>query len=70
MNPEERARAAKAFISNPLMKHLLATMRQEHLEAIAASPLPDVEGRSYNYTATRVIDQMMGQLEVWARTVK
>lgn len=70
MTNEERDRAAKAFLANPLMKMLLKHMRQEHLEAIAASGLPDVDGRMYNYTACRVLDGMTGQLEVWAKNAK
>lgn len=70
MNQQDRALAAKRFLQNPLMKALLEEMRQGHLEAIAASALPDVEKREYSYTATRVIAEMQGQLELWAKEAK
>jgi len=70
MTDDERNRAAKALLSNPVTKHLLETLRQDYLEAIAASPLPDVAGREYSYAGTRVVSEMLGQLETWARKAK
>jgi hypothetical protein len=70
MTDEERNRAAKALLSNPVTRHLLDTLRQGYLEAIAASPLPDVAGREYSYAGTRVIGDMLGQLETWSRQAK
>jgi hypothetical protein len=67
---EERARAAKSLLSNPVTRVLLDTMRQGYLDGIAASALPDVALRENNYAATRAITEMLGQLEVWARAAK
>lgn len=67
MTEAQRARAAKAFLANPLMQELLMEMRRGHLDAIAATALPDATKREYHYVATQVIAEMPGQLEIWAR---
>lgn len=67
MIPPERARAAKAFLANPLMQALFGAMREDRLREIAASDLTDAPRREQCYLAVRALDEMRGQLEVWAR---
>jgi hypothetical protein len=70
MNDEDRNRAARALMSNPVTRHLLETVQAGYLAAIVASPLPDTASREYNYVATRVIGDLTAQLEVWAKQAK
>lgn len=66
MSPENRARAAKEFLANPLMKALFDAIERDRLDGIAASALPDREIREMNYHVIRALSEMRGQLDVWA----
>lgn len=66
MSPENRARAAKEFLANPLMNALFDAIERDRLDGIAASALPDREIREMNYHVIRALSEMRGQLDVWA----
>lgn len=67
MTPADRARAAKVFNGNPLMRALFDAIREDRLREIAASDLTEGPRREQCYLAIRALDEMRGQLEVWAR---
>lgn len=67
MNPPDRARAAKAFLTNPLSRLLFEAIREDRMREIAASDLTASALREQCYLAVRALDEMRGQLEVWAR---
>jgi hypothetical protein len=67
LTPPERARAAKAFLANPLQRELLDAIQSDRLREIVSSDLTDVALREQCYLAIRALDEMRGQLEVWAR---
>ena len=67
MNPADRALAAKAFLATPLMGALFEAIREDRWQEIMASDLTDAPKREQCYLAVRSLDEMRGQLEVWAR---
>lgn len=67
MTPADRARAAKAFLANPLMRALFEAIREDRLRDIVASDLTDTPKREQCYLAVRALEEMCGQLEVWSR---
>lgn len=67
MTPADRARAAKAMLANPLTRQLLDALRVSNLDTIAASDLTEISKREQCFLAVRSLDELRGQLEVWAR---
>lgn len=67
MQPSDRARAAKQFLANPLMRDLFEALKRDRLDTIASSDLTAAPVREQCYLAVRALDEMRGQLEVWAR---
>jgi hypothetical protein len=67
VSPADRARAAKSFLANPLMRALFDAIREDRLQALAASDLTDAPAREQCYLTVRALDEMRGQLEVWGR---
>ena len=67
MQSAHRAKAAKAFLANPLMRELIREIRQSRLDELAATDLGDRERREACYLTVRALEEMRGLLDVWSK---